>query len=70
MDQESRRSFNGSIGSPGRDLAQVFPKSSHKFIEAVMQTAAEGKVFKYEITNPILFPQLSLKVTVTFIYIA
>lgn len=45
VDQESTRSFNGSRGSSQGDNIQSFPRSSHKAIEAVMQTAAEGKVF-------------------------
>lgn len=44
VDQEGRRSFNGSFGSPSNDMAQPFPRSSHKIIEAVMQSAVEGKV--------------------------
>ncbi|XP_027122782.2 ADP-ribosylation factor GTPase-activating protein AGD3-like isoform X4 [Coffea arabica] len=44
VDQESRRSFNGSIGSPSHDIVQQFPRGSHKVIEAVMQSALEGKV--------------------------
>ncbi|KAM7471571.1 hypothetical protein LguiA_009754 [Lonicera macranthoides] len=44
VDQESTRSFNGSHGSSQGDNIQSFPRSSHKAIEAVMQTAAEGKV--------------------------
>ncbi|XP_060205375.1 ADP-ribosylation factor GTPase-activating protein AGD3-like isoform X2 [Lycium barbarum] len=41
IDQERRRSFNGS---PNGDVTQPFSRSSHKLIEAVMQSAAEGKV--------------------------
>ncbi|XP_075107554.1 ADP-ribosylation factor GTPase-activating protein AGD1 isoform X1 [Nicotiana tabacum] len=41
IDQERRRSFNGS---PNGDVIQPFSRSSHKLIEAVMQSAAEGKV--------------------------
>lgn len=52
VDQESTRSFNGSHGSSQGDNIQSFPRSSHKAIEAVMQTAAEGKVF---IKNIIFF---------------
>lgn len=40
IDQERRRSFNGS---PNGDVIQPFSRSSHKLIEAVMQSAAEGK---------------------------
>ncbi|KAK4350121.1 hypothetical protein RND71_029434 [Anisodus tanguticus] len=41
IDQERRRSFNGS---PNGDVTQPFSRSSHKLIEAIMQSAAEGKV--------------------------
>ncbi|OIT04663.1 PREDICTED: ADP-ribosylation factor GTPase-activating protein AGD3-like isoform X1 [Nicotiana attenuata] len=41
IDQERRCSFNGS---PNGDVTQPFSRSSHKLIEAVMQSAAEGKV--------------------------
>ncbi|CAI9113739.1 OLC1v1014405C1 [Oldenlandia corymbosa var. corymbosa] len=44
IDQESRRSFNGFICSPSNDLLPQFPRNSHKVIEAVMQSAVEGKV--------------------------
>ncbi|KAI3455148.1 hypothetical protein Pfo_011811 [Paulownia fortunei] len=44
VDQESRRSFSGPHGSPNGDAIQPFPRSSHKLIEAVMHSAAEGKV--------------------------
>ncbi|MCD7457850.1 ankyrin repeat and PH [Datura stramonium] len=40
IDQERRRSFTGS---PNGDVTQPFSRSSHKLIEAVMQSAAEGK---------------------------
>ncbi|GFP82623.1 ADP-ribosylation factor GTPase-activating protein agd3 [Phtheirospermum japonicum] len=51
VDQESRRSFSGSHGSPNRDAMQPFPRGSHKLIEAVMHSA-EGKP-----GNAILLPQ-------------
>lgn len=41
IDQERRSSFNGSTNG---DVTQPFSRSSHKLIEAVMQSAAEGKV--------------------------
>ncbi|KAK2974191.1 hypothetical protein RJ640_021482, partial [Escallonia rubra] len=44
VDQETRRSFNSSHGSVNGDFIQPFPRSSHKVIEAVMQSSAEGKV--------------------------
>ncbi|KAL6969199.1 ADP-ribosylation factor GTPase-activating protein agd3 [Sarracenia purpurea var. burkii] len=44
IDQESRWSSNGSNGSPNGDGIQAIGRSSHKMIEAVMQSAAKGKV--------------------------
>ncbi|XP_059643691.1 ADP-ribosylation factor GTPase-activating protein AGD3-like [Cornus florida] len=44
VDQESRHSVNGSHGSLNGDAVQPVPRSSHKVIEAVMQSTAEGKV--------------------------
>ncbi|XP_050224011.1 ADP-ribosylation factor GTPase-activating protein AGD3 [Mercurialis annua] len=45
IDRESRLSSNGSNGSPiGGDGIQAIGRSSHKMIEAVMQSAAKGKV--------------------------
>ncbi|KAL7139720.1 hypothetical protein ABFS83_09G072500 [Erythranthe nasuta] len=44
VDQESRRSFNGPQSSANGDAIQSYPRSSHKLIEAVMHSAAEGKV--------------------------
>ncbi|KAI8013285.1 ADP-ribosylation factor GTPase-activating protein AGD3 [Camellia lanceoleosa] len=44
IDRESRRSSNGSNGSPNGDGIQAIGRSSHKMIEAVMQSAAKGKV--------------------------
>ncbi|XWS54076.1 hypothetical protein CRYUN_Cryun10bG0057900 [Craigia yunnanensis] len=44
VDRESRRSSNGSNGSPNGDGIQAIGRSSHKMIEAVMQSAAKGKV--------------------------
>ncbi|KAK4488931.1 hypothetical protein RD792_004721 [Penstemon davidsonii] len=45
VDNESRRSFSGSShGSPNRDVMYSIPRTSHKLIEAVMHSAAEGKV--------------------------
>ncbi|XP_015071113.1 ADP-ribosylation factor GTPase-activating protein AGD3-like isoform X1 [Solanum pennellii] len=41
IDQERRCSFNGSTNG---DVTQPFSRSSHKLIEAVMQSASEGKV--------------------------
>lgn len=44
IDRESRWSSNGSNGSPNGDGIQAIGRSSHKMIEAVMQSAARGKV--------------------------
>ncbi|XP_011623418.1 ADP-ribosylation factor GTPase-activating protein AGD3 isoform X1 [Amborella trichopoda] len=44
IDRESRWSSNGSQGSPNGDGIQAIGRSSHKMIEAVMQSAAKGKV--------------------------
>lgn len=44
VDRESRSSSNGSNGSPNGDGIQAIGRSSHKMIEAVMQSAAKGKV--------------------------
>ncbi|CAL9754446.1 unnamed protein product [Musa acuminata subsp. burmannicoides] len=44
IDRESRWSANGSNDSPNGDGIQAIGRSSHKMIEAVMQTAAKGKV--------------------------
>ncbi|KAK6930745.1 Ankyrin repeat [Dillenia turbinata] len=43
IDRESRLSSNGSNGSPNGDGIQTIGRSSHKMIEAVMQSAAKGK---------------------------
>ncbi|XP_064974418.1 ADP-ribosylation factor GTPase-activating protein AGD3-like isoform X4 [Musa acuminata AAA Group] len=44
IDRESRLSANGSHDSPNGDGIQAIGRSSHKMIEAVMQSAAKGKV--------------------------
>lgn len=44
IDRESRWSSSGSNGSPNGDGIQAIGRSSHKEIEAVMQSAAKGKV--------------------------
>ncbi|XLR63325.1 hypothetical protein S83_013997 [Arachis hypogaea] len=44
IDRESRWASNGSSGSPNGDGIQAIGRSSHKMIEAVMQSAAKGKV--------------------------
>ncbi|XP_072991244.1 ADP-ribosylation factor GTPase-activating protein AGD3-like [Typha latifolia] len=44
IDRESRWSSNGSHDSPNGDGIQAIGRSSHKMIEAVMQSAAKGKV--------------------------
>ncbi|KAG6653811.1 hypothetical protein CIPAW_05G102000 [Carya illinoinensis] len=43
VDRESRWSSNGTNGSPNGDGIQAIGRSSHKMIEAVMQSAAKGK---------------------------
>jgi len=45
IDRESRWLSNGSNGSPNGDGIQAIGRSSHKTIEAVMQSAAKGKVW-------------------------
>lgn len=45
VDQDNRQYLNGSLGSSNRDSIQPFARSSHREIKAVMQSAAEGKVF-------------------------
>ena len=44
IDRERRWSSNGSHDSPNGDGIQAVGRSSHKMIEAVMQTAVKGKV--------------------------
>ncbi|WOL16166.1 hypothetical protein Cni_G24948 [Canna indica] len=44
IDRESRLSSNGSQDSSNGDGIQAIGRSSHKMIEAVMQSAAKGKV--------------------------
>ncbi|XP_058102949.1 ADP-ribosylation factor GTPase-activating protein AGD3-like isoform X3 [Magnolia sinica] len=44
IDRESRWTSNGSHSSPNGDGIQAIGRSSHKMIEAVMQSAAKGKV--------------------------
>ncbi|KAL6567921.1 ADP-ribosylation factor GTPase-activating protein agd3 [Orobanche gracilis] len=44
INRESRCSSSGSNGSPNGDGIQTIGRSSHKMIEAVMQSAAKGKV--------------------------
>nr|XP_033513999.1 ADP-ribosylation factor GTPase-activating protein AGD3 isoform X2 [Nicotiana tomentosiformis] len=44
VDRESRWFSNGSNGSPNGDGIQAIGRSSHKQIEAVMQSASRGKV--------------------------
>ncbi|GKU96269.1 hypothetical protein SLEP1_g9518 [Rubroshorea leprosula] len=44
VDQESRWSSDGSNVSPNGDGIQAISRSSHKMIEAVMQSAVKGKV--------------------------
>ncbi|GAB2214064.1 hypothetical protein Droror1_Dr00018398 [Drosera rotundifolia] len=44
IDRESRWASNGSHGSPNGDGIQAIGRSSHKMIEAVMQSAMKGKV--------------------------
>ncbi|KAL5979450.1 ADP-ribosylation factor GTPase-activating protein agd3 [Asimina triloba] len=44
IDRESRWTSNGSRGSPNGDGIQAIGRSSHKMIEALMQSSANGKV--------------------------
>ncbi|XP_077250439.1 ADP-ribosylation factor GTPase-activating protein AGD3-like [Tasmannia lanceolata] len=44
IDRESRWSSNGAHGSPNGDGIQAIGRSSHKMIDAVMQSASKGKV--------------------------
>ena len=44
VDRESRWSSNDAYSSPNGDGIQAIGRSSHKMIEAVMQSAAKGKV--------------------------
>ncbi|XP_031402971.1 ADP-ribosylation factor GTPase-activating protein AGD3 [Punica granatum] len=44
IDRESRWSSNGPNGSPNGEGMHAIGRSSHKMIEAVMQSAAKGKV--------------------------
>jgi Arf-GAP/coiled-coil/ANK repeat/PH domain-containing protein len=44
IDRESRWSPNGINDSPNGDGIQAIGRSSHKMIEAVMQSASKGKV--------------------------
>ncbi|KAI6677327.1 hypothetical protein NL676_038123 [Syzygium grande] len=44
IDRESRWSSNGPNGSPNGEGIPAIGRSSHKMIEAVMQSAAKGKV--------------------------
>uniref|UniRef100_A0A0D6R6P5 ADP-ribosylation factor GTPase-activating protein AGD3 n=1 Tax=Araucaria cunninghamii TaxID=56994 RepID=A0A0D6R6P5_ARACU len=44
IDRESRCSFSGSENSPPGDGIQAVGRSSHKMIEAAMQSTARGKV--------------------------
>ncbi|GFZ21007.1 ARF GTPase-activating protein [Actinidia rufa] len=48
VDQESRWSSDGSNRSPNGDGIQAIGRSSHKMIDAVMQSAAKGKVIGKE----------------------
>ncbi|KAK4789471.1 hypothetical protein SAY86_016775 [Trapa natans] len=44
IDRERMWSSNGSNGSPNREGVHAIGRSSHKMIEAIMQSAAKGKV--------------------------
>lgn len=59
VDRESRWLSNGSNGSPNGDGIQAIGRSSHKQIEAVMQSAARGKVLKTSVLT-LLYPLLLL----------
>lgn len=43
--QESRLSLNGPYGSPSGDNMQHFSRISNKVVDAVTESAANGKVF-------------------------
>ena len=47
IDKESQWSSNCSNGSPNGNGIQAIGRSSYEMIEAVMQSAAEGKVKEY-----------------------
>ncbi|KAF2312800.1 hypothetical protein GH714_040498 [Hevea brasiliensis] len=44
IDRESKHNLNGGLGSPSGEGLRLFARSSQKVIEAVMQSAAKGKV--------------------------
>lgn len=44
VDEGSRRPHSGNHTSPSRDSVQPYSRNSHKLIEAVMHSTAEGKV--------------------------
>ena len=54
VDRESRWSSNGSNGSPNGDGIQAIGRSSHKMIDAVMQSAAKGKVYTLTFLNSLI----------------
>lgn len=54
VDRESKWSSNGTNGSPNGDGIQAIGRSSHKMIEAVMQSAAKGKVYIYSYIKKLL----------------
>ncbi|XP_027364850.1 ADP-ribosylation factor GTPase-activating protein AGD3-like [Abrus precatorius] len=62
IDRESRWSSNGSNGSPNGDGIQAIGRSSHKMIEAVMQSAAKGKVQTIRQGNIVRSVTLDVKV--------
>lgn len=49
VDQDSKRSFSASQNPSNGDAIQSFPRSSHKAIEAVMQSTVEGKVLVFSL---------------------
>jgi len=52
MERDNQRSFSDIDASPGGDGIQVVGRSSHKMIEAVMQSTPRGKVeFKHEVLH-------------------
>lgn len=59
IDRESRWPSNGSHSSPTGDGIQAIGRSSHKMIEAAMQSAAKGKV----ISEALMFTHLSVMET-------
>lgn len=65
--QESRLSLNGSHGSPG-ECAHPFSRISNEVVDAVKESAANGKVYSCVLCNVFLFLSLSKNIC-TYSYI-